>query len=148
MTNPFFSPSELPFGLPPFADITDAHYRPAFDRGFEEHLAEITAVADDTDPATFENTMIPLERGGQVLERVANVFFNKSSADSTDFTNELEEQMAPLLAAHADAIRRSEEHTSELQSRQYLVCRLLLEKKKKSKDTTSQQTQTKKRKES
>jgi peptidyl-dipeptidase Dcp len=105
MTNPFFSPSELPFGLPPFAEIKDEHYRPAFDRGFEEHLAEIMAVADDTDPATFENTMIPLERGGQVLERVANVFFNKSSADSTDFTNELEEQMAPLLAAHADAIR-------------------------------------------
>ncbi|MCW2749940.1 MAG: hypothetical protein JWR83_1050, partial [Aeromicrobium sp.] len=86
MTNPFFSPSELPFGLPPFADIEDEHYRPAFDRGFEEHLAEITTVADDTDPATFENTMVPLERGGQILERVANVFFNRSSADSTDFT--------------------------------------------------------------
>jgi peptidyl-dipeptidase Dcp len=105
MTNPFFAPSELPFGLPPFADITDDDYRPAFDRGFEEHLAEITAVANETDPATFENTMIPLERGGQTLERVAAVFFNKSSADSTDFTNALEEEMAPLLAAHADAIR-------------------------------------------
>ena len=105
MTNPFFAPSELPFGLPPFADIRDEHYRPAFDKGFEDHLAEVTAVADETDPATFENTMIPLERGGQLLERVANVFFNKSSADSTDFTNQLEEQMAPLLAAHADTIR-------------------------------------------
>jgi peptidyl-dipeptidase Dcp len=105
MTNPFFAPSELPFGLPPFAHITDADYRPAFDKGFEDHLAEITAVANETDPATFENTMIPLERGGQLLERVANVFFNKSSADSTDFTNALEEEMAPLLAAHSDAIR-------------------------------------------
>jgi peptidyl-dipeptidase Dcp len=105
MTNPFFEPSALPFGLPPFASIKDADYRPAFDQGFGEHLAEITAVADNTDPATFENTMIPLERGGQVLERVSNVFFNKSSADSTDFTNALEEQMAPLLAAHSDAIR-------------------------------------------
>jgi peptidyl-dipeptidase Dcp len=105
MTNPFFFPSDLPFGLPPFAQIKDAHYRPAFDRGFEEHLAEITAVANDPDPATFENTLIPLERSGQILERVANVFFNKSSADSTDFTNALEEEMAPLLAAHADAIR-------------------------------------------
>jgi peptidyl-dipeptidase Dcp len=105
MTNPFFEPSTLPFGLPPFADITDADYRPAFDRGLEEHLAEITAVANDTDPATFDNTMIPLERGGQVLERVSHVFFNKSSADSNDFTNDLEEEMAPLLAAHSDAIR-------------------------------------------
>jgi peptidyl-dipeptidase Dcp len=105
MTNPFFAPSELPFGLPPFAEITDADYRPAFDKGFEEHLAEIEGVANDTDPATFDNTMVPLERGGQLLERVSYVFFNKSSADSTDFTNELEEEMAPLLAAHSDAIR-------------------------------------------
>jgi peptidyl-dipeptidase Dcp len=104
MTNPFFEPSALPYGLPPFTDITDEDYRPAFDRGFEEHLAEIRAVAENPDAPTFENTMIPLERGGQVLERVAGVFFNKSSADSNDYTNELEEEMAPLLAAHSDAI--------------------------------------------
>jgi len=105
MTNPFFEPSTLPYGLPPFADITDADYRPAFDRGFSEHLAEIAEIADNSDPATFDNTMIPLERGGQLLGRVAEVFFNKSSADSNDFTNELEEEMAPLLAAHSDAVR-------------------------------------------
>ncbi|NEM91703.1 M3 family metallopeptidase [Galbitalea soli] len=104
MTNPFFEPSPLPYGLPPFADIRDEHYRPAFDRGFEEHLAEIAAIAENPEPATFENTMIPLEKSGQILERVATVFFNKSSSDSSDFTNELEEVMAPLLAAHADAI--------------------------------------------
>ncbi|MCU1550464.1 MAG: hypothetical protein JWR36_1024 [Glaciihabitans sp.] len=105
MTNPFFAASTLPYGLPPFADIADEHYRPAFDKGIEEHLAEITAVADNPEPATFDNTMIPLESGGQLLERVATVFYNKSSADSTDFTNQLEEDIAPLLAAHSDAIR-------------------------------------------
>jgi peptidyl-dipeptidase Dcp len=104
MTNPFFRPSSLPYGLPPFADITDDDYRPAFDRGIEEHLAEILAIAANPDAPTFENTMLPLERGGQILERVATVFFNKSSADSTDFTNQLEEEIAPLLAAHSDAI--------------------------------------------
>ncbi len=104
MTNPFFAPSTLPYQLPPFAEIRDEHYRPAFDRGFEQHLAEIDAVVSDPEPATFENTMLPLERGGQLLERVAAVFFNKTSADSTDFTNDLEEQIAPLLAAHSDAI--------------------------------------------
>jgi peptidyl-dipeptidase Dcp len=104
MTNPFFEPSTLPYGLPPFATIADDDYRPAFDKGFEEHLAEITAVAENPDAPTFENTLIPLESGGQILERVANVFFNKSSADSTDFTNQLEEDIAPLLAAHSDAI--------------------------------------------
>src|SRR6185312_2740596 len=54
---------------------------------------------------TFENTLIPLERSGQLLDRVAEVFFNKSSSDSSDFTNDLEEELAPVLAAHSDAIR-------------------------------------------
>ena len=103
--NPFFAPSTLPYGLPPFADITDDHYRPAFDHGFEEQLAEISNITRRRDSPTFENTMIPLEKSGQTLERVAAVFFNKSSADSTDFTNALEEEIAPLLAAHSDAIK-------------------------------------------
>ncbi|MDR6970351.1 M3 family metallopeptidase [Leifsonia shinshuensis] len=104
-SNPFFSPSTLPYGLPPFAEIRDEHYRPAFERGFAEQLAEVDAiVATDASP-TFENTMLPLERSGQVLQRVAEVFFNKSSSDSTDFTNALEEEIAPQLAAHSDAIR-------------------------------------------
>lgn len=104
-TNPFFSPSTLPYQLPPFAEIRDEHYRPAFDRGFEEQLAEVAAITASTDDPTFENTMIPLEKSGQTLLRVAEVFFNKSSSDSTDFTNALEEEIAPLLAAHQDAIR-------------------------------------------
>ena len=103
--NPFYTPSPLPYGLPPFADITNDHYRPAFDRGFAEQLAEIALITGESDLPTFENTLIALEKSGQTLERVATVFFNKSSADSTDFTNELEETIAPLLAAHADAIK-------------------------------------------
>ena len=105
MTNPFFSPSTLPYGLPPFQYMTHGDYRSAFDQGFEELVAEITAVADNPDAPTFDNTLIPLEKSGQLLTRVAEVFFNKSSADSNDFTNQLEEEMAPLLAAHQDAIR-------------------------------------------
>jgi len=103
--NPFLEPSTLPYGMPPFADITDEHYRPAFEIGMEEHLAEIRAITAKRDLPTFENTMVPLEKGGQVLERVATVFFNKASADGNDATEALEEQMAPLLAAHSDAIR-------------------------------------------
>ena len=105
MTNPFFAPSTLPYGLPPFADIRDEHYLPAFEKGFEEHLAEISNITRRRDMPTFENTFIPLEQSGQTLERVANVFFNKSSSDSNDATNELEEKIAPLLAAHSDAIK-------------------------------------------
>ena len=103
--NPFLAKSTLPFQLPPFADITDEHYRPAFDAGFAEQLAEIAAITGQDEAATFENTFVPLEKSGQILDRVATVFFNKSSADSNDFTNALEEELAPQLAAHGDAIR-------------------------------------------
>jgi len=105
MTNPFFEPSTLPYGLPPFADIRDEHYREAIDKGFVDHLAEISNITRRRDMPTFENTFIPLEESGQLLERVLTVFYNKSSADSTDFTNDLEEEIAPLLAAHNDAIK-------------------------------------------
>ncbi|MEF2977544.1 M3 family metallopeptidase [Subtercola sp. YIM 133946] len=105
MTNPFFEPSPLEFGLPPFAEIRDEHYAPAFERGMAEQLAEVEAIVGEPDAPTFDNTLVALERSGQTLSRVSAVFFNKASADSTDFTNALEERLAPQLAAHSDAIR-------------------------------------------
>lgn len=105
MTNPFFEPSTLPYGMPPFAEIRDEHYRPAFEKGMEDQLAEIANITRRRDMPTFENTLIPLEKSGQILERVATVFFNKASADGNAATEALEEEMAPLLAAHSDAIR-------------------------------------------
>jgi peptidyl-dipeptidase Dcp len=104
-SNPFFEPSSLPYQLPPFAEIHDEHYRPAFDRGFDEQLAQVREITAQTEEPTFENTLLPLEKSGQILQRVAEVFYNKSSSDSTDFTNALEEEIAPLLSAHQDAIR-------------------------------------------
>jgi peptidyl-dipeptidase Dcp len=105
MSNPFFEPSTLPYQLPPFADIKDEHFKPAFLQGFDEHLAEISSITRRRDMPTFENTMVPLEKSGRTLTRVATVFFNKTSADSNDYTNELEEELAPLLSAHTDAIK-------------------------------------------
>ena len=105
MTNPFFAPSTLPYGMPPFAEIRDEHYREAFEEGMAQQLAEVQAITAQRSMPTFENTIVALERSGQVLDRVATVFYNKASADSTSFTDELEEEMAPRLAAHADAIR-------------------------------------------
>ena len=93
--NPFASPSTLPFGLPPFAEIRDEHFEPAFEAGMAEQLAEVQAIVRKRDFPIFENTFEPLERSGQLLERVSHVFFNKSSADSNDFTNDLEEKLAP-----------------------------------------------------
>lgn len=104
MTNPFLSPSTLPYGLPPFADIRDEHYLPAFERGLAEHLAEVEAVAADPEPPTFANTLETLERSGALLERVQAAFSNQASAHLTPALREIEPRVSALLAAHSDAI--------------------------------------------
>ncbi|QIS41900.1 M3 family metallopeptidase [Clavibacter capsici] len=103
--NPFLEPSTLPYGMPPFAEIREEHFRPAFEAGIAEHLAEVTAIAEQTEPPTFENTLVALERAGRTLDRVSHVFFTLSSANSSPFTRDLDAEIAPELAAHEDAIR-------------------------------------------
>ena len=102
--NPFAQRSTLPYELPPFALIRDEHYLPAFLAGCEEQLAEVQAIVDTQDAPTFENTIVALERSGQLLARVLNVFFNKSSSDTNDTIDDIEAELAPKLAAHSDAI--------------------------------------------
>ncbi|WP_353809980.1 M3 family metallopeptidase [Agromyces sp. SYSU T00194] len=103
--NPLLTPSTLPYQLPPFAEIREEHYRPALEQGMAEQLTEVRAITEQADPPTFANTMLPLELSGQTLRRVLEVFSNQSSADSTPATDALEEEFAPILAAHEDAIR-------------------------------------------
>ncbi len=103
--NPFLAPSGLPYRLPPFADITDDDYRPAIEQGMSEQRAEVAAIIADESTPTFENTILPLELSGRLLRRVLLVFYNRSSADSSDAADALEEELAPVLAAHQDAIR-------------------------------------------
>jgi peptidyl-dipeptidase Dcp len=103
--NPLFTPSQLPFELPPFDEITDEHFAPAFDRGMAEQLVEVEAIVSDGEDATFENTLVPLELSGQLLLRARLVFSNKTSADSNERTDELQATYAARFAAHQDAIR-------------------------------------------
>ncbi|MBG0741618.1 M3 family metallopeptidase [Paeniglutamicibacter antarcticus] len=102
--NPFLSVSTLPYGLPDFASITDEDFLPAFEAGFSGHLAEIAGISSTAEPATFENTVLAMERSGQLLSRVAAVFFNNSSSDATAEIQELETVVSPKFAAHADNI--------------------------------------------
>jgi peptidyl-dipeptidase Dcp len=104
MTNPLLSPSTLPFGLPPFADIDDAHYAEAVDAGLAEHLAEIQAIVDNPGPATFENTALAMERSGRLLDRAAASFFTLVSADASEAIRKLETDLSPRFAAHQDAV--------------------------------------------
>ena len=102
--NPFFTVSSLPYQLPPFDRIEDTHYLPAFTRGMVEQLAEIDAIAGVTETPTVENTLIPLERSGELLTRVETVFFSLNAADTNDMMDEIRSEMAPKLAAHRDKI--------------------------------------------
>jgi peptidyl-dipeptidase Dcp len=104
MTNPLLSPSELPFGLPPFAAIQDHHYAEAVDAGLAEHLAEIQAIVDNPEPANFENTALAMERSGRLLQRAAASFFTLVSADASDTIEELETELSPRFTAHQDAV--------------------------------------------
>jgi len=102
--NPFFAPSALPYSMPPFDRIRDEHYLPAFERGMAQHLAEIRVIADNPEPPTFENTIVAMERTGEVLDRVSRVFFNLNSAHTNPQMQEVQKTVSPQLAAHQDAI--------------------------------------------
>ncbi|MEV7806195.1 M3 family metallopeptidase [Microbispora sp. NPDC088329] len=102
--NPFLSPSALPYGLPPFQEIREEHYAPAFEQGMAEHLAEVEAIAENPESPTFENTIEALEKSGALLDRVSAVFFNQASSDSTSGVQEIQKDVTPKLAKHADAI--------------------------------------------
>ena len=102
--NPFALRSTLEYEMPDFTRINDESYLPAFHAGCEEHLHEVHEIIKQ-DEVTFENTVVALERSGQLLTRVLTVFYNKSSSDTTDRLDEIEEEIAPKLSAHMDAIR-------------------------------------------
>ena len=102
--NPFALRSTLEYEMPDFTRINDESYLPAFHAGCEEHLHEVLEIIKQ-DEVTFENTIVALERSGQLLTRVLTVFYNKSSSDTTDRLDEIEEEIAPKLSAHMDAIR-------------------------------------------
>ena len=102
--NPFFHKSTLEYELPPFSQINDDHYLPAFYAGMEAQRKEVDEIVAQPD-VTFDNTIVALEKSGQLLTRVANVFYNKSSSDTNDAIDAIEAEIAPKLAAHSDAIK-------------------------------------------
>jgi peptidyl-dipeptidase Dcp len=103
-TNPFAAPSPLPFAFPPFDAIRHEHYRPAFDAGVAEHLAEIDAIAADPEPATFANTLEALERSGRLLDRTMRVFYEMANSMATPELQALEAELMPEYSAHQDAV--------------------------------------------
>jgi len=104
VANPFFTESTLPFHAPPFDKIKDGDYQPAIEAGMKDQLAEIEKIANDPAPPTFANTLEAMERSGALLTRVTKVFFNLTTANTSDTLQKIKSEEAPKLAAHSDAI--------------------------------------------
>ncbi|MGE0161363.1 MAG: M3 family metallopeptidase [Gemmatimonadales bacterium] len=103
--NPLFEPSELPLGMPAFDRIRNEHFAPAFERGMAVEIAEVEQIAASIEPPTFDNTLVALERSGQLLRRARAVFSNLTSAHTNDTLEALRTEFAPKFSAHVDRIR-------------------------------------------
>jgi peptidyl-dipeptidase Dcp len=102
--NPFFAEWDTPYGIPPFADIRNEHFKPAFEAGIEEQRADIAVIRDNPEPPDFENTIEALELAGASLIQVRGVFGNITNTDTNDVLDELDVEMSPLLTREQDAI--------------------------------------------
>jgi peptidyl-dipeptidase Dcp len=102
--NPFYAASPLPFQAPQFDKIKDSDYQPAIAEGIKQHDAEILQIANNAAAPTFENTYVALEKSGQLLTRVLQVFNAITAANTDPVLQQLQEDIAPKLAAHQDAI--------------------------------------------
>jgi peptidyl-dipeptidase Dcp len=106
--NPFFSAYKTPYDTPPFNKIKNEHYEPAIDRGIKENKAEIDKIVKNKAEATFENTILPLEESGKLLEKATSVFFNLLSAESDDEMLEIAQRIQPKLSDHSNDISLNE----------------------------------------
>jgi peptidyl-dipeptidase Dcp len=102
--NPFYAASTLPYQAPPFDRIRDTDYQPAIEAGMAEQLKEAQAIADNPDAPTFENTVVALEKSGQLYTRVTEVFDGVTQANSNPTLEKVDEIESPKRAAHDDAI--------------------------------------------
>jgi peptidyl-dipeptidase Dcp len=103
-TNPFFETWTTPFGAPPFDRIKPEHFTPAYDRAIAEHAAEIAAIAEDPAAPSLQNTIVAREDSGRLLSKVESVFHNLASSHTNDALQEIERDMAPVMAKHWNAI--------------------------------------------
>jgi peptidyl-dipeptidase Dcp len=104
MANPFYAPSSLYLHAPAFDKIKDSDYLPAFNEGMRQQLAEIDVIANNKAAPSFDNTIVEMERSGQLLSRVAATFFNLTGANTNDTLEGIQRELSPKLAAHNDAI--------------------------------------------
>ncbi|NGX84678.1 M3 family metallopeptidase [Aequorivita sp. KMM 9714] len=102
--NPLFSESTLPYGAPDFSKLNDDHYKPALLKGIEEQKNAVQAIANSEEEPTFENTVLALEKSGELLERASQVFYALTGSNTNETLQAIQEEMAPKFAAQNDMI--------------------------------------------
>lgn len=102
--NPLFSESTLPYGAPDFSKLNDHHYKPALLKGIEEQKNAVQAIANSEEEPTFENTVLALEKSGELLERASQVFYALTGSHTNETLQAIQEEMAPKFAAQNDMI--------------------------------------------
>ncbi len=102
--NPFFTEWNTPYGVPPFEQIKNEHFMPAFEEGMKQHQAEIDAIVNNTEAPTFENTVVALEKSGALLTKVASTFFNLTGSETDSEKQKIEQEISPALSKHSDDI--------------------------------------------
>ena len=107
--NPFFGKYSSPYGIPPFDKIKVEHYKPAFIKGMEEQKKEIEAIVKNKKTATFENTIVALDRSGKLLNKVSSVFYGQNSANTNAEMQAVSRELSPLLSKHSDDITMNAE---------------------------------------
>ncbi len=114
--NPFFFRYNPPFDTPPFNEIKTEHYEPAFDEGIKQLDSEVQTIANETQPATFENTIVALERSGKLLNKVSSAFFNVLNAEADDEMMEISQRISPKLSESSNNIFLNEKLFARVKS--------------------------------
>jgi peptidyl-dipeptidase Dcp len=116
MGNPLLAEFDTPFGVPPFELIKPVHYMPAFTQGMEDHLKEVDAVINNKKKPTFKNTIVALDKSGELLSKVSRVFFGLAEANTNDSLQMIQVEISPKLSAHSDAINLNPKLFSRIKS--------------------------------
>lgn len=106
--NPFLGKYKTPHETVPFDKIKFEHYEPAFNEGMKRQEKEIDAIVNNPAAPTFENTIVALEKSGDLLSRVSSVFFNLNSSESNDQMMDLSQKLSPKLSEHSNNINLNE----------------------------------------
>lgn len=116
INNPFFETYSTPFGTPPFDRILIEQYEPAFEEGIKRQEQEVKNIAENSQPPTFENTIVALERSGELLEKVSSAFFNVLNAEANDEMMEISQRISPKLSESSNNIFLNEKLFARVKS--------------------------------